>query len=202
LVGVLPGRLLAFREGEGRDRNPRHHGGLRRPPRGRGLAGGPTSAKSDIWALGMTIFRLLHGAEWYSRAVRPKFVIADGGFVGSLKWLPHVPKRWRSVIRKCMADDPRQRYQNAEQMLAALGRLETGTNWECTVEPSRISWKGRKRDRLVTILWEKHSTFKYSWCAESAPADGKGRTRTLGASRGQISYADADRELRDFFKSR
>jgi serine/threonine protein kinase len=161
-----------------------------------------TSKKTDIWALGMTIYRLLHGAEWYSRFVKPRYVIANGGFADSLKWLPHVPKRWRTVIRKMMADDRRQRYQNAERMLAALGTLETGTNWECTVEPKRVTWNARKNDRLITVVWEKHSTFKYSWRAESEPAYGAGRTRTRGSSNGQISYADSDRELKDFFKSR
>jgi eukaryotic-like serine/threonine-protein kinase len=159
-----------------------------------------TSKKTDIWALGMTIYRLLHGAEWYSRFVKPRHVIADGGFADSLKWLPHVPKRWRTVIRKMMADDPRQRYQNVEQVLAALGTLETGTNWECTVEADHVTWKAKKKDRLVTVVWEKHSAFKYSWRAESKPVDGEGRTRALGSSNGQISYADSDKELKDFFK--
>jgi eukaryotic-like serine/threonine-protein kinase len=119
-----------------------------------------------------------------------------------LKWLPHVPKRWRTVIRKMMADDPRQRYQNAEQVLAALGTLKTGTNWGCTIEPDRITWKANKKDRLITVVWEKHSAFKYWWRAESEPTDGRGRTRTLGSSNGQISYAASDKELKDFFKSR
>ena len=161
-----------------------------------------TSRKTDIWALGMTIYRLLHGADWYSRFVKPRYVIANGGFAASLKWLPHVPKRWRTVIRKMMADDPRQRYQNAEQVLAAFGKLETGTNWECTVDPHRVAWKAKKNDRLITVVWEKYSAFKYSWRAESEPADGKGRTRTLGSSSGRISYANSDNELRKFFKSR
>jgi serine/threonine protein kinase len=161
-----------------------------------------TSKKTDIWALGMTVYRLLHGAEWYSRFVKPRYVIADGGFANSLKWLPHVTKRCRTVIRKMMADDPKQRYQNAEQVLAALGTLEAGTTWTCTVEPDRITWKAKKNDRLISVEWERHSAFKYSWRAESEPADGKGRTRTLGSSNGQISYADSDKELKDFFKSR
>jgi serine/threonine protein kinase len=161
-----------------------------------------TSAKSDIWALGMTIYRLLHGAEWYSRSVRPGYVIANGGFANSLKWLPHVPKRWRTIIRKMMADDTSQRYQNAQQVLAALGKLATGTNWRCTVKPGRVTWKGKKKHRLITIVWEKHSAFKYSWLADSKPATGKGRTRAIGSSNGQMSYANSDKELRDFFKSR
>jgi serine/threonine protein kinase len=161
-----------------------------------------TSAKSDIWALGMTIYRILQGDEWLSRFIKPQHVIANGGFAKSLKWLPHVPKRWRTVIRKMMADDTRQRYQNAEQVLAALGTLETGANWDCTVESDRITWQAKKNDRVITVVWKKHSAFKYSWRAESEPADGEGRKRMLGGSNGQISYVDSDEELKGFFKSR
>jgi hypothetical protein len=79
----------------------------------------------------------VHGLGLRSSTSKPRYVIALGGFADSLKCLPHVPKRWRTVIRKMMADDPRQRYQNAEQVLAALGTLKTGTNWGCTIEPDR-----------------------------------------------------------------
>jgi eukaryotic-like serine/threonine-protein kinase len=166
--------------------------------------GEPTSKKTDIWALGMTLYRLLHGAEWYSRSVEPRYIIVNGGFANTLKWLPHVPKRWRTVIRKMMADDPGKRYQNAEEVLAALGSLETGTNWDCTVEPDCVTWKAQKNDRLITVTWEKHSASKskYSWRAESEPISGNGRTRTLGSSNGQISCADSEKALKEFFNSR
>ncbi len=164
--------------------------------------GGPTSKKTDIWALGMTIYRLLHGAQWYSRSVEPRFVIGNGDFAASLKWLPHVPKRWRTMIRKMMADDPRERYQNSEQVLAALAKLEINTDWECSVDPDRVTWSGKKGDRHVMVVWEQHSKFKHSWRAESQPTNGQGRKRTLASSNGQISYAASEKELKNFFKSR
>ena len=61
-----------------------------------------TSVRSDIWALGMTLYRLIYGADWYARAVKPRFIIKEGGFADKLTWLPHVPKRWRTVIRKML----------------------------------------------------------------------------------------------------
>jgi eukaryotic-like serine/threonine-protein kinase len=164
--------------------------------------GGGTSKKTDIWALGMTVYRLLHGAEWYSRSVRPQYIIADGGFAESLSWLPHVPKRWRTMIRKMMADDSRQRFQNADQVLAALGKLDIGINWECSVEPRCVTWNANKGERLISVVWENHSAFKYSWRAQSHPTGGKGRTRQLGSSNGQSSYAATERELKTFFRSR
>jgi eukaryotic-like serine/threonine-protein kinase len=40
--------------------------------------GAGTSAKSDIWAFGMTLFRLLHGKTWYEEAPNPDTVVPRG----------------------------------------------------------------------------------------------------------------------------
>jgi serine/threonine-protein kinase len=76
--------------------------------------GSGTSVKSDIWALGMTIYRLLHGCQWYSELpADPRDVIREGGFAASLPWLPHIPGRWRRTVRKMMHDSTDHRYQSA-----------------------------------------------------------------------------------------
>ena len=60
-----------------------------------------TSVRSDVWAFGATLFRLLHGKQWYEEMPSPKNVIGYGGFADGLKWLPHIPKKWRL----CSTDD-------------------------------------------------------------------------------------------------
>jgi serine/threonine-protein kinase len=60
----------------------------------------PTSIRTDIWALGTTIYRLLHGANWYAKSPPPHTLIPGGGFADKLRWLPHVPKPWRRFVRK------------------------------------------------------------------------------------------------------
>jgi len=69
-------------------------------------AGGPTSPGTDIWALGMTIYRLLHGSTWYAKAPPPCSIIPRGGFAKSLRWLPHIPDQWRRLIRKALERNP------------------------------------------------------------------------------------------------
>lgn len=157
-----------------------------------------TSIKTDIWAFGMTVYRLLHGATWYSKSPPPQMLIPTGGFAKGLRWLPHIPKPWRSFIRKTLNDDSDHRHQNAIEVINALGTLTTAPDWLCRVGPTLISWERRTADRKMSVTWTEHSPRRHEWAAWSEPL-GTGRRRTLGGSHGIIGAAAADHDLQDFF---
>lgn len=157
-----------------------------------------TSVKTDIWALGMTLYRLLHGKIWYEQGPAPRHVIAQGRFADSLQWLPHVPKAWRRVIRKMLNDDRTMRYQSASQVLNALSTLPT-PDWQTTVAPSLVRWEQVGGSRLRIVEWTEHTPRKHEWRAWSQPIGAAGRSMTLGASTGVISKSQAIRELEQFF---
>ncbi len=157
-----------------------------------------TSVKTDIWALGMTLYRLLHGKTWYEIGPAPRHVIANGKFANSLQWLPHVPKAWRRVIRKMLNDDKAKRYQSASQVLNALSNLPTPL-WQTTISPSLVQWRQLVGDRLRVVEWIEHHPKKYKWVAWSEPVGAAGRVKTLGGSTGLISKSKSLRELEDFF---
>jgi serine/threonine-protein kinase len=165
------------------------------------FAGKGTSVRSDIWALGMTIYRLLHGAEWYSRLlpITPS-IIAAGGFAASLPWLPHVSESWRRVIRSMMHDDPSRRLQSASQVLAALSRLSSDPNWACRVTKNQVRWESRGKKRRVTVTWDIHSPRKHEWSAVSEPI-GAGIRRTLAKSNGPTDSRKARAALKKFFSA-
>jgi serine/threonine protein kinase len=143
----------------------------------------PTSAGTDIWALGMTIYRLLHGSTWYAKSPPPKLLIPTGGFAKRLRWLPHIPKPWRRFVWKALHDDSGSRYQNAGEVGNALATLPTGPGWRCSVTASHVSWVRWTANRQVKVFWTEHSSRRHEWKAWSEPV-GTGRTRALGGSKG------------------
>jgi serine/threonine-protein kinase len=164
------------------------------------INGGGTSIRSDIWALGMTMYRLLHGELWYSRLPPPRHVSGRGGFAKSLPWLPHIPQVWRTVIRTMMNDDSGARYQDGHALLQALSRLPTTPAWECDVAAGEITWtcEFKKRRYLVELLTLGPNA--YSWEAKSVPV-GAGNRRSFGGST-NVTYAVAERELVALFRTK
>jgi eukaryotic-like serine/threonine-protein kinase len=161
-------------------------------------AGAPTSARTDIWALGMTVYRLLHGCTWYAKSPPPQLVIPAGGFAKRLRWLPHIPDPWRRFVRKALHDDPGSRYQNATELVNALAPLPTGSAWRCDVAATEVSWAKQKANRRVRVLWTEHSSKRHEWNAWSEPLV-LGRRRALGGSHGMIDPVTLHRQLQTFF---
>lgn len=160
--------------------------------------GSGTSVRSDIWALGMTIYRLLHGMDWYSRSPAPRMVVPNGGFLNTLRWLPYIPKKWRRVVRRMLQDDPRSRYQNAEQIVNALAGLPIEPRWKCKVTAAEVRWERQAKRRRFIVIWTKHSARRHEWSAWSEPIEA-GNRRFLGGVETKIGYAELERQLKDFF---
>jgi eukaryotic-like serine/threonine-protein kinase len=161
---------------------------------------GTASVKTDIWALGMTIYRLLHGRNWYERQETPRHQIAKGGFVDSLEWLPHIPAKWRRVIRQMMADDPAARYQNCEQLLAAFSRLPVESDWECSVSNDLIAWSRQTKKRVHKVEWVQHSPRNHEWHAWTEPV-AEGRQKRMGGSDGKVGRIACLNGLKAYFAS-
>ncbi|GAB5546951.1 MAG: hypothetical protein SangKO_067110 [Sandaracinaceae bacterium] len=162
------------------------------------ICGGPTSTRSDIYAFGGTIFRLLHGATWMSWLDNPIALNADGDFLQNVAWLPHVPRDWRRAVRSFMNPDPERRPQTMGQVLDVIGLLSTDPPWSCDMAPTGelVTWTLSHRGRRIVVEWALTGTGRTrTWHARSQPANGDGRSRTRGNG---TRFHELERFFRDF----
>lgn len=134
-----------------------------------------TSTKTDIWALGMTTYRLLHGHHWYQGGPLPRALVPSGRFASKLPWLPHVPKTWRKLIRKAMHDDASKRFQTTQHVLDAFADLPVLPDWTVVLDDIKVKWTCLRKDRRVEVYLDRASG---RWKATSHPLE-KGKARTL-----------------------
>ena len=158
-----------------------------------------TSRRTDVWAMGMTIYLMTSGHRWYEEAfdgVDIEESVKGGGFARRLKWLPHVPEAWRKLVRKAMHDDPSQRIQTALDFAQGVGQLPAD-QWKCEVTPALVTWERKDGPRVLRVEWHRHSARRHEW---TAIREGGGkRTITIGSSQGVVSSSTAVRQLEQMF---
>jgi serine/threonine protein kinase len=94
------------------------------------------TVESDIYQLGILLYRAANGDPLYksqkaaiSTNDHLQRLIQKGRFPNPKLFLPHVPKRVRTIIRKAMRVLPSDRYHSASELAARLGNVSPKINW-------------------------------------------------------------------------
>jgi eukaryotic-like serine/threonine-protein kinase len=96
------------------------------------LKGAPGSPRTDVYSVGVTLYRLLTGrwpVDWVTDFAALRVDVVAGRYPALNELAPHVPRTLRGVVRNAMAVSPAARYQTAEAVSIALGRVDLGRRW-------------------------------------------------------------------------
>jgi serine/threonine protein kinase len=113
------------------------------------LTGGGTieSGSGDVYALGVTLYRLLNGDGMMRAVAVPgtdvRTLIAAGKYPDRRAWQHHIDDRLRKVVRKAMNSDPSRRYSSASELRHALEGTRPKVSWvPVTIAAPGLAWEG------------------------------------------------------------
>jgi serine/threonine protein kinase len=127
--------------------------------------------QSDIYQVGLTLYRALNGDPFFKAQVPAtdaeiKTRTFAGGFPSRTKFMPHVPTRLRTIVRKALEVKPTDRYADAVSFATALAGVSIGLDWHTTVAPNGdIEWKASRLDQPEIII-SAHQEGGGCWKAE------------------------------------
>jgi serine/threonine-protein kinase len=98
---------------------------------------GVVSAASDLYSLGIVLYEMLTGQVPYTgdTAVAVALQHVEGRIPSVREKRPEIPIELEMLITKALAKDPEDRFQSAQEMLAAMRRLSSYVNVSPHAEP-------------------------------------------------------------------
>jgi len=106
------------------------------------LEGKPHSIASDIYACGMTMYRMVNG-DTYFNPPSPLDLhdhVKHGLFPDRNQYRDWIPLALRKVINKAIDPDSAKRYTSAREMRAALERITIEKDWKEKILPNGVQW--------------------------------------------------------------
>jgi serine/threonine-protein kinase len=154
------------------------------------VRGGIDSAVGDVYALGVTLYRLLNGDEMMRSAMPPDGdptpLIVAGKYPNRGAWRLHVHDSLRRVVRKALHPDPARRYPSASALRHALEGVRPLVSW--AQDKDEMSWTGINPSSGV--LWDarvvRDGRGRWGFASERGRADKRrrvGADHLSGASR-------------------
>jgi serine/threonine protein kinase len=144
---------------------------------------GSVSPEADIYQVGVLLYRAVNGNALYRAQKPPLHLLArkviDGKFPRRDKFMPHVPRRLRTVIKKALEILPGSRYSSAAEMEQALCSVSYDIEWQTTTLPSNgFQWTGQRDGQapIEVVLLPQGKLWEVQVHTQGATKRAKGRT--------------------------
>jgi eukaryotic-like serine/threonine-protein kinase len=169
---------------------------------------GVVVVQSDIYQAGLLLYRAVNGDPHFQMqrildTGRLKVAIKQGKFPRRDNFLPHVPQRLRTIIRKALRVDPSERYQSATEFADHLGKVACELDWSTTVHPTGcLEWRAQRQDQpaLIVVAEANHG----AWSVKTYTDGPKGARRAKGLSvfwRDLPNWKEASAHLSQVFEN-
>jgi serine/threonine protein kinase len=166
------------------------------------MQSGVATVESDIYQLGLLLYRILNADELY-QSQKPteqqrEFQVIRGRFPQRERFMPHVPKRLRSITRKALKVEPSSRYRSANEMADELARVKLPLDWTMEIlEHDNCRWtasRESKCDLEVELVAEGGTCEVSCWTVSGTERRAK---RQLCANR--LTAGEAEKYLTEVF---
>lgn len=144
------------------------------------------SEQGDIYALGVTAYRLLNGdSVLFQGAPSPELLgsaIRNGNFPNRKNWLPHIHPTLRRAIVKSLHPDPEKRFLTATAFRHALEAARPAVSWTYHLDQGTVRWTATKNaTRYFVEMRERAGTWNFD--IETQKAGAKTRKNHKDAER-------------------
>lgn len=122
--------------------------------------------QNDIYQTGITIYRMVNGNNYFYQQIprsQEELIeqVMNGTFPDRNKYLPHVPKKLRRIINKCIMPNPANRYRNVLQIINDLSQIDENLDWKM-VSVSNFCWIKKLEEYTLKVELIKTSTNKFN----------------------------------------
>lgn len=141
------------------------------------LLGLQQTIKNDIYQAGVTIYRMLNGNDFFYMQIPTKGTppvldnntfkenIIKGKFPDRKLYLPHVPKKIKKIIKKCIEPNPNDRYDNTLQIINELASIDENLDIKYGRDKNVEFWEAPKNGYIYRIeLLPKTGMFDIKVC--------------------------------------
>lgn len=157
---------------------------------------------SDIYACGMTLYRLVNGDN-YLPAIAPKkarVLAIKGKFPDRTKYRDFIPKNLRTLINKALNVKPTKRFQSASEMRHALERIAIHTDWTESKTTSGKQWTCEKS--AVKYLVQKDKSSNGTWIVTFSKGKSISKMRRVNEfCDNNLSASDASAMIREVLQN-
>jgi eukaryotic-like serine/threonine-protein kinase len=122
--------------------------------------------QADIYQVGLTLYRMCNGDRFFCDQ-KPNInllqnYIQNGKFPNRNKFMPHVPRRLKTIIRKALNVNPTSRYQTALELIDELGQVNSLLDWQYFQRENKLIWiqMTSQHDHIIEIEFQSPKKYE------------------------------------------